>query len=104
MKKGPSEKTNLELDLSVLGQIGKVDSSAEKDGGGLRDPIHLPAQVLEKGGEPRLAGGLASTRSTGQDQFPDFSFSLLLGHDVFEISEYLHFGRIVIDRGEKQRK
>merc|ERR550525_1668516 len=83
-----AQKVFLELDLSVLGQIGKVDSSAEKDGGGLRDPIHLPAQVLEEGREPRLAGGLASAWSSRQHQLPDLPLLLLrLHHCVQEDGE-----------------
>ena len=39
---------NLELDLSVLWQIRKVDASTQKDGGSLRDPIYFPSQVLEE--------------------------------------------------------
>ena len=43
-----SLKTNLELNLSILRQVGKVDASTQKDGGSLRDPIYFPSQVLEE--------------------------------------------------------
>ena len=68
---------NLELDLSVLGQVGEVDASAQEDRGSLRDSVDLPAQVLEEGGEARLAGGLASAGASSQHQLPYLPLLLL---------------------------
>ena len=68
---------NLELDLSVLRQVGEVDASAQEDRGRLRDPVDFPTQVLEEGGEARLAGGLASAGASCQHQLPYLPLLLL---------------------------
>ena len=49
-------------------------------------PVHFPAEVLEEGGEPGLAGGLAAARPPGQHQLVDAASG---GHGVFDF-EVLH--------------
>ena len=40
-------------------------------------PVHFPAEVLEEGGEPGLAGGLAAARAARQHQLPYLALLLL---------------------------
>ena len=97
-------KTYLKLFRSFRSEFGKVNSTAQENVGGFWDTIDFPSQVLEKGRQSGLTCSLSATGSACQDQFPDFPFPLLFGHNVFKVSEDLHFGRMVIVRGEKQRK
>ena len=40
-------------------------------------PVHFPSEVLEEGGEPGLAGGLAAARAARQHQLPYLPLLLL---------------------------
>ena len=40
-------------------------------------PVNFPAEVLEEGGEPGLAGGLAAARAARQHQLPYLPLLLL---------------------------
>ena len=51
-------------------------------------PVNFPAEVLEEGGEPGLAGGLAAARAARQHQLPYLPL-LLLRLDT-EQGEILH--------------
>ena len=47
---------HLKLFGALWRQFGKVDAAAEEDVGRFRNPVHLPAQVLEERGEPEQDG------------------------------------------------
>ena len=49
----------------LLAQLPEGDAPGHEDGGGLRHPEDLPAQVLEEGRQLGLARRLAPARPTG---------------------------------------
>ena len=52
-------------------------------------PVDFPPQVLKECREPGLAGGLAATRASSQNQFPYFSFFLLSLQRKHDMKPYL---------------
>ena len=52
-------------------------------------PVDFPPQVLKECREPGLAGGLAATRASSQNQFPYFSFFLLRLQRKHDMKPYL---------------
>ena len=85
----------LELNGRPLWQVCKVDSSAEKYGGSLRDSINFPAKVFKKCRKSGLPGCLPTAGTTGQNQLPDLSL-LLLGLEFVDCRIFPVYYQILV--------
>ena len=75
----------------LLRKVSEGYSARHEDGGRLRDPEDLPAEVLEEGGEPSLSCRLPTTWTARQNQ-------LKLNYFFFVVSGswIIHFDKTCI--------